>query len=218
MPAASSASSGGVGLPTGPPTPNSPLSGNPIVTVSGNGITLATHTAGLLRGKLWFKGTLASDRAGQALVIERRSNPSGANWIPTVTATTGSGGSFVALWRVNHAGSFTIRAVLEGSSAGSPTVPLTVYRPSIATLYGPGFYGHHTACGLVLKRHTLGVANRTLPCGTPISIYYRGQITVVPVIDRGPYSFASWDLTEATGGELGMAGTSTIGALSVPAG
>ncbi len=89
-----------------------------------------------------------------------------------------------------------------------------MYRPSTATLYGPGLYGHHTACGRVLRRTTVGVANRTLPCGTSVSVYYRGRIAVVPVIDRGPYSnHANWDLTEATAQSLGMSGTSTIGTI-----
>jgi hypothetical protein len=37
------------------------------------------------------------------------------------------------------------------------------------------------------------------------------------VIDRGPYAHhANWDLTMATGRALGMLGTETIGAASVP--
>jgi hypothetical protein len=40
----------------------------------------------------------------------------------------------------------------------------------------------------------------------------------VPVIDRGPYANgADWDLTEATDKALGIPGTATIGAVSLPA-
>jgi rare lipoprotein A (peptidoglycan hydrolase) len=61
------------------------------------------------------------------------------------------------------------------------------------------------------------VANRTLPCGTHVAVYYRGQMLVVPVIDRGPYSHgADWDLTEATAKALGMTQTERIGAVSLP--
>ena len=85
-----------------------------------------------------------------------------------------------------------------------PSVTVTVYRPSIATLYGPGFYGRRTACGVVLRRNTIGVANRSLPCGTPVAIYYRGRTWSCPVIDRGPYANgADWDLTMATGRRSG---------------
>jgi rare lipoprotein A len=92
-----------------------------------------------------------------------------------------------------------------------------VYRPSGATLYGPGFYGHKTACGQTLRRRTLGLANRTLPCGTQVAIYYHGRTISVPVIDRGPYRTGyDWDLTMATARALGIPGTVTIGAVSLP--
>jgi rare lipoprotein A len=117
----------------------------------------------------------------------------------------------------------TIRAVLggnQGSSAAAspPALSVTVYRRSTATLYGPGFYGHRTACGVILRRRTIGVANRTLPCGTEVQVYYNGNVMTVPVIDRGPYAHnANWDLTMATGRALGMRGTAKVGAASVPA-
>ena len=54
--------------------------------------------------------------------------------------------------------------------------------------YGPGFYGNRTACGVVvLQRETIGVAHRTLPCGTRVTFRYNGKTVVTRVIDRGPY-------------------------------
>jgi hypothetical protein len=67
--------------------------------------------------------------------------------------------------------------------------------------YGPGFYGQHTACGQVLTTTLLGVANRTLPCGTLITFRNpeNGRAITVPVVDRGPYvDGRNWDLTYAT--------------------
>jgi len=67
--------------------------------------------------------------------------------------------------------------------------------------YGPGFYGQHTACGQVLTMTLLGVANRTLPCGTLITFRnpVNGRTITVPVVDRGPYVEGRiWDLTYAT--------------------
>ncbi len=132
-----------------------------------------------------------------------------------------SNGSYAATWKTNRAGQFAVRAVIAQSgahaSSGLPTINVIVYRPSIATLYGPGFYGHRTACGRILRRYTIGVANRTLPCGTPVAVYYDGQMMVVPVIDRGPYANgANWDLTMATGAALGVDTTATIGAAALP--
>ena len=94
---------------------------------------------------------------------------------------------------------------------------MTIYRPSGATLYGPGFWGRRTACGVVLRRYTVGVANRTLPCGTPVAVYYQGRTMILPVIDRGPFADgADWDLTMAAGRALGVNTTVMIGAVSLP--
>jgi peptidoglycan hydrolase-like protein with peptidoglycan-binding domain len=69
-----------------------------------------------------------------------------------------------------------------------------------ATWYGPGLYGAHTACGQTLRSTTIGVANRTLPCGTKVTFAYHGRFVIAPVIDRGPYGPAGrdFDLTWAT--------------------
>jgi rare lipoprotein A (peptidoglycan hydrolase) len=68
----------------------------------------------------------------------------------------------------------------------------------VATWYGPGLWGHRTGCGTTLRRRTWGVAHRTLPCGKLVWVRFRGRSIAVPVVDRGPYSGASWDLTERT--------------------
>lgn len=62
--------------------------------------------------------------------------------------------------------------------------------------YGPGFIGNGTACGQTLTRSLLGVAHRTLPCGTLITFRSGGRTLTVPVVDRGPYvSDRIFDLT-----------------------
>ncbi|MGH2985366.1 MAG: septal ring lytic transglycosylase RlpA family protein [Solirubrobacterales bacterium] len=68
-----------------------------------------------------------------------------------------------------------------------------------ATWYGPGFWGNETACGKTLKRETMGVAHKTLPCGSQVVFRYGGRYVRTRVIDRGPYANgAKWDLTQAT--------------------
>lgn len=57
----------------------------------------------------------------------------------------------------------------------------------LVTWYGPGFYGNVTACGQRYTRHILGVAHRTLPCGTLVQFRWHGRTATAPVIDRGPY-------------------------------
>jgi rare lipoprotein A (peptidoglycan hydrolase) len=45
----------------------------------------------------------------------------------------------------------------------------------------------------------LGVAHRTLPCGTLVTITFRGTSVTVPVIDRGPFvAGRALDLSHAT--------------------
>lgn len=77
-------------------------------------------------------------------------------------------------------------------------IAFTSLRWAGATWYGPGLYGNNTACGQVLRPNTVGVAHRSLPCGTAVKFAYRGRQIVTRVIDRGPYSYGNdWDLTYA---------------------
>lgn len=67
-----------------------------------------------------------------------------------------------------------------------------------ASWYGPGFYGNQTACGQTLRPNTVGVAHKSLPCGSKVLIGFRGRFVITRVIDRGPFiSGRSWDLTVA---------------------
>jgi len=61
----------------------------------------------------------------------------------------------------------------------------------IVTWYGPGFYGNRTACGVRYTRTIVGVAHKTLPCGTLVRFKWHGITAVAPVIDRGPYGSAA---------------------------
>jgi rare lipoprotein A (peptidoglycan hydrolase) len=80
-----------------------------------------------------------------------------------------------------------------------------------ATWYGPGFYGNRTACGKLLRRSTIGVANRSLPCGSKVTFAYHGRSIVAPVIDRGPYARGfRFDLTGATANALRFTYSDTV--------
>ena len=106
-------------------------------------------------------------------------------------------------------------ASAAASPASTSALTIPIFRDAIATLYGPGFWGHHTACGERLTHATLGVASRTLKCGTAVAVFYRGREITVPVIDRGPFgNHASWDLTMATAKALGITETATVGTLT----
>ena len=80
---------------------------------------------------------------------------------------------------------------------------------SIASVYTD--YGLPIACGGVLHVPQLGVANKTLPCGTKVTFVYGGRAIRVPVIDRGPYIAGRvWDLTGATAEALHFPGLGPI--------
>jgi rare lipoprotein A (peptidoglycan hydrolase) len=87
-----------------------------------------------------------------------------------------------------------------GASSGGAAPEPQLSKPTLATWFGPGFYGDETACGQTMSPTLLGVASRTLPCGTLVQIGYRGRHLTVPVLDRGPYGHigATWDLTAGT--------------------
>jgi Lytic transglycolase len=81
----------------------------------------------------------------------------------------------------------------------------------IASWYGPGFYGNRTACGQTYTPEIIGVAHRTLPCGTLVVLEYRGRTMTVPVIDRGPYiAGRTLDLSNATRIALGCPDLCTL--------
>jgi hypothetical protein len=81
----------------------------------------------------------------------------------------------------------------------------------IASWYGPGFYGNRTACGQTYTPEIIGVAHRTLPCGTLVVIEYRGRTLTVPVIDRGPYvAGRTLDLSQATHVAIGCPDLCTL--------
>jgi hypothetical protein len=89
------------------------------------------------------------------------------------------------------------RVVINQPESTAKVVPIWHYDREIS-FYGPGFYGKRTACGLAYTTTIMGVAHRTLPCGTLVT-FRNGPYTVtVPVIDRGPYVYGrTWDLSGA---------------------
>jgi peptidoglycan hydrolase-like protein with peptidoglycan-binding domain len=105
----------------------------------------------------------------------------------------------------------------HGLAADGRVGPLTTHSLAFswairtATLFGPGLYGNRTACGYTLSHRTRGIAHRSLPCGTPVPVYFGGRLAIFPVIDRGPYTDGvSIDLTAAAARKLGMRTTTVV--------
>jgi rare lipoprotein A len=80
---------------------------------------------------------------------------------------------------------------------GVVVIPTWKYDSDVSW-YGPGFYGRRTACGHAYTKAIIGVAHRTLPCGTRVTFKNpaNGRTLTMPVIDRGPYvAGRQWDLS-----------------------
>lgn len=91
------------------------------------------------------------------------------------------------------------RALVPAATAPRGVIALSAWRMDRnVSWYGPGFYGHRTACGKALTTSLIGVAHRTLPCGTIVKFRNpaNGRTVSMPVVDRGPYvAGRQWDLT-----------------------
>jgi rare lipoprotein A len=183
--------------------------------------SLDIRETAMLNRTVRITGTVAGANPGEAVVVQRLLAKGG--WETIATTNAADGGGFATSWRANHIGRHTLRALparaaLATAVAASAQITgrVTVYRSSLATWFGPGFYGKKTACGQTLTTRTLGVAHRTLPCGTKVDLYYKGRTVTVPVVDRGPFAEGkTWDLTKAAADALRFTETARIGALRV---
>lgn len=104
------------------------------------------------------------------------------------------------------------RVVQPAPNAGVVHKNVWHFDPNISW-YGPGFIGHHTACGQLLTRTLIGVAHRTLPCGTLVTFRNpaNGRQVTAPVVDRGPYvAGRTWDMTRGLCTALGHCYTGSI--------
>jgi rare lipoprotein A (peptidoglycan hydrolase) len=159
-------------------------------------------------------GAAPAGAAGHQVKLQLQ-DPASLRWKKVTGARVAADGTFTERWKPRSAGQYELRAVLHGATA---PLSVTVYTPALATWYGPGLWGNQTACGQTLTPDMVGVAHRSLPCGTLVTLTYQGRTIVVPVIDRGPYGVpgAQYDLTQAAAFVLGMAETETVGALAQP--
>jgi rare lipoprotein A len=161
-------------------------------------------------------------RAGSPALIHGRVTPAGSRQVvikvggrKVKTVKSEQDGRFRARWRAPRAGVFTAKAIVRGGETtdrdGSNSVRINVYRSAAASYYGPGLYGGALACGGTLRAGTIGVANRSLPCGTKLTLRYGKRSVRVKVIDRGPFSGSrEFDLTAATKARLGFPSTGTV--------
>lgn len=159
-----------------------------------------------------LRGRLLPQVAGRKVRVQRWLH---GRW-RTIDRVRSGDGSYRTRFRPARAGRLSLRVRFAGDALNVRARRLhrlRVYDPDLSTWYGPGLYGNRTACGRTLRSDTLGVAHKTLPCGTSVALLYGGRTIRVRVIDRGPYSGAEWDLTEATARRIGFSGSGYVGTL-----
>jgi hypothetical protein len=159
------------------------------------------------------RGTLRPAAAGRAVALQIAGGHGG--WTTVDRDRTDGHGRYVLVWRATKTGTKRVRVHFGGTreltSARRALGRTRIYRRAFASWYGPGLYGQHLACGGTLTAGTLGVAHKSLPCGTKVTLHYRGRTVRVPVVDRGPYvGGREFDLTAATKRRLGFGSTGTV--------
>lgn len=151
-------------------------------------------------------GRLLPHIAGRKVVLLASS---GRGWRTVAHAQTRSGGRFTLRYVPGGLGSERLRVRFAGDSASARTAApagvLTVYQQTVASWYNDG---GSTACGF---HAGMGVANKTLPCGTKVTLMYGGRRVTATVDDRGPFvAGRTWDLNQNTAAALGMGGVATV--------
>ena len=151
-------------------------------------------------------GAVAPRQAGLIASLQVRK---GKRWVTLDRDRTGTSGRYRVRDKRTVPMSLPVRVHVRGDAgvAKRGLGRMNVYRSALASWYGPGFYGRTTGCGGTLGYSQLGVAHKTLPCGTKVTLRHNGRRVRVPVIDRGPYAGArEYDLTAATARKLGFRG------------
>jgi rare lipoprotein A len=176
------------------------------VTV-GARFTLSRHEFSVPGGSsMHVGGKLLPARAGR---VVRLQGHQGAGWRTLASGRTGQRGGFAVRYRPTGGTGQHLRVMFGGDRGNARSVQaagrLTVLHPTLASWYDDG---GNTACGF---HAGLGVANRTLPCGTKVALSYGGRTVTATVDDRGPYvGGREYDLNQTTAAALGFAGVGTV--------
>lgn len=170
-------------------------------------LRLAGRSRDVLAGSaLLIRGWLAPARARRAVALQGHY---AKGWRTLARGRTGAAGGFRLRFVPTSGLQRPLRVRFAGDRANTAASrfagAMTVYGQSLASWYNDG---GNTACGY---HAGLGVANRSLPCGTRVRIRYGGRSVTATVDDRGPFAGGrDWDLNQNTAAALGFAGVGSI--------
>ncbi len=187
------------------PTPavaSASVQSHPVAQAARAKVTIGARRLNVVAGRhTTVSGRLVGRGRGHVVLLQRAA--AHGRWVTIDRDATNRAGRFRLSSRVSRTGTTMVRVRVRHDSvlrAGVRTVGhLNVFRTVNASWYGPGLFGGPLACGGSLGFATLGVANKTLPCGTKVTLRYHGHTVHVRVIDRGPFvAGREYDLTQAT--------------------
>jgi hypothetical protein len=161
------------------------------------------------------RGVVSHAGTGNAVVRLTVRRAGSKRWAKVAATKVKPGKKFSLGWKGGKPGRYATRLTVTkyGKSADDHLGNAYVFRRSFASYYGPGLYGSGLACGGHLTASTIGVAHKTLPCGTKVTFNVGRQTVTARVIDRGPYvSGRDWDLTSALKRKLHFGSTGPVNA------
>jgi len=188
---------------------------NPTASTATTRLTVRRRTLDVLEwhpvviaGTLSARHTVAG-LAGRLVILQAFGH---SGWRAVAIARTRTDGAFRLRLTPRRIGTERLRVRFAGEQYLLGTIRelgrLNVYRAVEASWYGGG---GALACGGSLTSATMGVASRTLPCGTLVTLRWNGRSVRVPVVDRGPFvAGREFDLTEATKQALGFGDTGSL--------
>ena len=170
-------------------------------------IDVSHRSRAVLAGhELAVAGRVLPGRAGRRVAVQAHA---GHSWRTVAHARTAAHGRFTARFAAPAGPNRQLRVVFGGDHANAAATGAagssTAYVATVASWY----YDYaSTGCGF---HAGLGVANKTLPCGTKVQLRYGGRTVTATVDDRGPYVYGrSFDLNQNTAAALHFAGVGTI--------
>lgn len=201
-------------------TEGNPTGGTPSQERTGKATGKNVHISGKLttrkttgRSGIRIRGIVTGAGASSARVRLKVRRIGTKNWSSVATRVVKGGHHFTLKWTSGKPGRYRTRITVNkaGRVISDTLGNAYIFRRSYASYYGPGLYGGGLACGGRLSPSTVGVAHKTLPCGTKVTFKLGGRTVTTRVIDRGPYiAGRDWDLTSALKHKLGFGSTGTV--------
>jgi len=182
------------------------------VRVAGR-LSVATRRLNVLPGRgALVAGALRRPHAGRVVTLQRRGEH---GWSTIARDRTDAQGRYRLRDQPRPGTSGVVRVRFGGDAANAGVRRrvgrLNAFRRTFASWFGPGFYGSRTACGQTFSAGIMGVAHKSLPCGTQVVLRRGDRIVQARVVDRGPFAAGrEFDLSPAVKQRLGFGSTGPL--------